>query len=87
MTAHHVPLAHCPACNATLSAATNAAGDDAHPAAGDLTICLYCTAVMRFDDALVPALVDLAALPPDIRAEVEWGVNTVRQFQESRKRP
>lgn len=87
MSTHRVPMGHCPACAATLSAATNADGDDARPTPNDLTICLHCTAVLTFDAALVPALADkatLAALSPDAQAALGRAIHMVRLFQASR---
>jgi hypothetical protein len=41
----------CPVCFHPLDAATCATGD-ARPEPGDLTVCLYCTTFLRFDDQL-----------------------------------
>lgn len=41
----------CPVCFHRLDAATCATGD-ARPTPGDLTVCLYCTTFLRFDDHL-----------------------------------
>lgn len=52
-----VPGAACPQCGATLDAAQRPNSDGLRPKVGDVTTCLYCTAVLEFTIgmALVPA--------------------------------
>jgi len=38
----------CPACIREIDGATSADGKDAKPAAGDVSVCLYCGTLLRF---------------------------------------
>lgn len=42
--------ARCPDCNALLNDATGIADDQAWPVAGDLAVCAYCCAMLKFID-------------------------------------
>lgn len=44
-----VPEARCPACEAPLDAGFTSE-EDRRPVEGDYTVCLYCTAVLRFNE-------------------------------------
>lgn len=47
-----VPKACCPECHAELDTATSARGDYT-PAQGDVSVCVYCGALLQFDPSLV----------------------------------
>jgi hypothetical protein len=88
LEAVRMPPATCPACQATLDAATDSAGGDAVPKPGDLTICIHCTEVLQFDAERVPVQVapaTLAALDVKTRVQLMLGVQTVREFQAARR--
>lgn len=51
MSAHRVPgNPTCPACGATLDGASDAGPSDAQPERGDASVCVYCMAIVVFDD-------------------------------------
>lgn len=52
-----VPKACCPECHADLDTATSARGDYT-PEHGDVSVCVYCGALLQFDPSL--ALVPLS---------------------------
>lgn len=65
-----MPQAACPLCQVALRCATNVEDklDATAPRPGDLTVCIHCAAILRFDDELIPvrlAAADLAALDAD----------------------
>jgi hypothetical protein len=41
----------CPSCSAKIDMATPIGGGEAQPKPGDFTICLYCAAMLRVNDA------------------------------------
>ena len=46
-------LPTCPKCDKVLDGATHAGGeDDAVPTPGDISICLYCVAILQFQEDL-----------------------------------
>lgn len=52
---HQLDQAHaCPKCNAKLDGVTEMGEGDGLPNPGDVSVCLYCATILRFDDALVP---------------------------------
>jgi len=57
-----VPVSKCPSCGTQLDAATHPT-EDVSPSPGDVTICLHCQEILRFDATL-------ALVRPD-RAEIE----------------
>lgn len=48
---NEIPPSHCPYCNATLDAATGINTED-KPSPGDLTVCVECQNICRFDENL-----------------------------------
>jgi ribosomal protein S27E len=82
-TSRTAPI-ECPVCRRVLDAATGVAlepGAVAEPAAGDITCCAYCGAVLVFEAAgfRLAATEDLAAVDPDLR-------RLVLEFSASRTR-
>lgn len=68
-----MPPSVCPVCGRRADAATSLRGDF-EPASGDLSLCISCGAVLKFDAELQLQRVDpneVAALPPAIRAELD----------------
>lgn len=57
ITHHEVPRGHCPTCRTELEAATGIDRDEP-PSPGDITVCFYCGAIARFDQALHLSEVD-----------------------------
>lgn len=46
----------CPSCGKKLDAASAADGSEKRPSAGDVTLCMYCAAVLRFSPEMRPLL-------------------------------
>jgi hypothetical protein len=70
-TRQTLPLSLCPDCGYELDAATGVTDQAAVPSPGDLSLCLRCTTLLRFDAtmhvrALSPA--EFRELPEDVRA-------------------
>lgn len=83
-----MPPCACPKCQARLDAATDAAGGDAVPKPGDLTICIHCTAVLQFDAARMPVLVDEAArasMDAVTQVRLMLAIRHVKEFQQWRR--
>lgn len=80
MTAHHVPPASCPRCfRSGLDAATNAGPERCAPKPGDVTVCLYCRALLVFTDTmqLRPLKDDeFSLLPPTTQAALRAAQRT-----------
>lgn len=75
-----VPEQVCPKCGATLHAAT-AADHDNSPAPGMITVCAGCAALLQFAEGLLLELMtaeQIAALPADLRAELEQMQRVIR---------
>lgn len=71
----------CPVCFHRLDAATDARFEGARPKPGDLSICISCTTVLKFDDALRHVLLtneELASLDPEMRAELQRVRSAIR---------
>jgi hypothetical protein len=76
----------CPVCRAVVDGATAVDGSDAQPAAGDITVCVYCARVLVFtEDGLrqptMDELEDLAGNEELVRA-----VAVATLFRDSRER-
>lgn len=66
---------NCPGCGKHLNAATPYSGGDGEevkPRAGDLTICAYCTAFLKYEgdalDLVLLTFTEIGELPSDIRS-------------------
>lgn len=71
MKTHQVPQSKCPMCGHVFNLASGFG--DAKPEPGDLSVCIKCACVLRFDDTL--QLVDLStqeleALPVETRTQL-----------------
>lgn len=79
MKDHRLPHHECPSCEMALDAATDAYGE-ATPEPGDLTVCIYCAAILVFTDTMglrLPTDEEFAALPQETRQSVERLVQTI----------
>jgi hypothetical protein len=67
------PEARCPACQTTLDGASSM-GDRPMPRPGDLSVCVYCTALLEFNTDLTLRLApteSLLRLEPEQRIRLE----------------
>jgi hypothetical protein len=66
----------CPACASPINGHANADGARCGPKPGDLSVCLYCTSFLQFEDSGVRELkpADLEQLEPEAR----MAINLVR---------
>ena len=80
-TTTRTPAQFCPACFSLLSAASSLK-NDVVPAPGDFSICVYCAAVLRFDDGMMLTPSSLLHIPPHSRKAFAEAV----QLIEARKR-
>lgn len=79
-TTTRTPPVRCPACDHLVDAATSTQGE-ATPSPGDLSVCVYCAAVLEFADDLRLTLMtqeQVDALEPEIRAAVTSARSVVR---------
>lgn len=79
-----MPTTPCPGCGHELTAATSPDDESLQPKAGDLTVCVYCTAMLRFDktmhlESLTQAEVE--ALEPEAWAMLRKIRAAIRQLQ------
>lgn len=87
-SAQRMVAVNCPVCQGVLSAATNGQGEDCVPQFGTITICLHCTAPLRFDFGLTPVRLsqaDIAALDRETRTILVAGLREVMRFRQARK--
>lgn len=86
MKIHHDQAeTRCPGCGHEINAVTDVGKDPANPPPkpGDLTICVYCTCFMRFDDQLVRHVLtyeEIGDLPAEIRGMMVWARETIKQM-------
>lgn len=65
--------ARCPQCAAEMTGATDPQNEDSAPSPGDFSVCLYCAAVLCFNDDMTvrdAADEDLDDLPGDLLAKL-----------------
>jgi hypothetical protein len=78
----------CPACGTVLDAATGLTGKEG-PEPGDLTVCLYCSAVLMFEEPpqlRVLSTIELAALLDPRQLEMlSRVVSAVTDYQETQR--
>ena len=72
-----VPEQPCPACASPLSAAAVAGGDEATPRPGDVSVCLYCDALLVY----LPGLALRAATAAEVAGLDPGNADTVRVLQ------
>jgi hypothetical protein len=79
-----VPAAECPVCGATLDGAAQVDGAGT-PEPGDVTVCAYCGAPLRFTDAGLELLTDAEAARITAEnpafAAARWAVAQLRRGQ------
>jgi hypothetical protein len=79
-----LPPSRCPFCDALLDGASSLGGW--HPEPGDLSVCIICASILRFDAALhvepvtPDALRALEAQEPDLIAKLRAYQRVVRQL-------
>lgn len=77
---HETPECRCPACGAEFDSATGTTTDDA-PKPGDFSVCLYCCAILVFNEDLtnrrmsIEEYVDLAA---EEKTAIKNAINEIR---------
>lgn len=79
----------CPSCSKDLSGATAVDGSDVAPRGGDITVCIYCSAALRFaaDLSVLPlSKRELMALPYNERAEIVKARSFISWYNERKKR-
>lgn len=52
MKTNVIPSHHCPCCQRKLDCATYMGKEKRKPKPSDLTICMYCTTLLQFDESL-----------------------------------
>lgn len=82
----------CPTCGRKLDGVTsiNRPNEPVAPTAGDVTVCAYCGAVLRFTAALGFETVsddEVATFDPDTRWQLALARNACARLRESRKGP
>lgn len=75
------PIGRCPRCGYDFDAATAADGSESAPDLGDLTICLRCGELMRFDICGVREVGadELRALDPETAERIRAAVDVHRR--------
>lgn len=87
MTKHHrLKPVPCPVCFTTLDAASTIDGDTNPPVPGDFTVCLNCSAILRYDDAFVVVPSSLAECPIELRATLARVKMLTEEFQRWEKK-
>jgi hypothetical protein len=79
-----LPEAHCPVCANKLDAASPTQGAPA-PEPGDVSICFYCTALLEFNENLIPELMSEEthkSLEPATLAELLRVRNAIREIKQ-----
>jgi len=72
----------CPQCKATLDGASHA---DSTPEPGDLTICVYCTALLQFSDSMTLVGMDIDDISPADRESIYSAIEMVKKINQSLK--
>ena len=79
MTVHLTQLNACPTCKTKLDAATNITEDTA-PAAGDITVCAYCTSLLEFKDDGTLEAIQIETLQPDMQEIINEVIDSLREI-------
>lgn len=72
-TGDHALPGVCPKCGYKIDAAGNMPGETQRPGPGDLSICLDCTAVLRFDASMTLKAMtstEILRLPHETQSEI-----------------
>lgn len=78
----------CPKCGKTLDAACSLHNPEARPTPGDVSICIYCAALLQFDEALAPQILTneaLDAMPGEFIAELLHAQSSLVVFKAQEK--
>lgn len=79
---------NCPTCGTRLEAATFVGDDNRAPEPGDVTICIGCTAILRFTEDLSLRILpadELVALPAGARRAIFTVQRAVKRYQRSKE--
>jgi hypothetical protein len=82
------PDATCPLCSSLLDDAMPVDDDVAEPEAGDITVCIYCKAILTFtEDGYLRLLTDgeFLKLPLDARRHIVEAREALRGFDDSKR--
>jgi hypothetical protein len=86
---HRTPKNNCPVCGASLDAATDFKPESQGPSIGDISICIHCTTILKFDENMHTKLVtqeEFEAFPDSVKDNLSKGVTIIRDYWESQKR-
>jgi hypothetical protein len=80
-------LSQCPVCDAPIDAATSIDGTDITPQVEDVSICLYCTSYLQYDEELIPQEMSidvLLELPDEVRLQLHRIRKGIKEIQAER---
>lgn len=83
-TTEHNHESHCPWCDYLFQASSHMTDDTAVPGPGDLTICINCASVLRYDDNGLPVKIPDAELHRIMEQAPELAAN-IRKMQHAVK--
>jgi hypothetical protein len=82
---HRLPAVACPGCFSKLDAASSFDGDGP-PASGDFTVCLECSAVLRYGPNMELVVTSLSECPIQLRASLARMKMLTEEFRVFEKR-
>lgn len=74
---------NCPSCGKLLSGATSLNEEDALPSPGDISVCMDCATILKFDNDLRLVAIsneEFAGYPEDIKKTVKKARNLLFDF-------
>jgi hypothetical protein len=71
----------CPSCGKGLDGYASVMVGERAPQPGDVTVCVYCCAVLQHTETKTLELADLESLPASLRKHIDRAKAIVRQIQ------
>ena len=75
---------NCPKCDMLLDAATDLSDPNNEPTPGDVTLCLYCDALLEFDEDMMLKEINIKELEPEVQDVIVMMLIQAQTIREQR---
>lgn len=81
---HRVEPTQCPVCETSLNATTGVSDHAAIPQPGDITVCLYCTSILEYDNAMSLVTVNRDEIEPEVLSLIDMAIASIQQSRQGK---
>lgn len=81
---YRVEPSQCPVCETFLDAATGINDHAAIPQPGDITVCLYCTSILEYNNAMSLVTVNRDEIEPEVLSLIDMAIASIQQSRQGK---